>query len=73
MNACLFAQKMSLTSVIITIIDITYYDNNHHYYYCYYYYYYYYYYYSSYSSQLPLRRTPLGPALSVRLREMSVL
>ena len=24
-------------------------------------------------SQLPLRRTPLGPALSVRLREMSVL
>ena len=24
-------------------------------------------------SQLPPRRTPLGPALSVRLREMSVL
>ena len=24
-------------------------------------------------SQLPLRRTPLGPALAVRLREMSVL
>ena len=24
-------------------------------------------------SQLPLRRTPLGPAISVRLREMSVL
>ena len=24
-------------------------------------------------SQLPLRRTPLGPAVSVRLREMSVL
>ena len=23
--------------------------------------------------QLPLRRTPLGPAVSVRLREMSVL
>ena len=24
-------------------------------------------------SQLPLRRTPLGPAISVRLRDMSVL
>ena len=24
-------------------------------------------------SQLPLRRTPLGPAVSVRLREMSIL
>ena len=68
-NACSFTQTMSLTSVIIIIIDIIYYDNNHHYYY----WYYYYYYYSSYSSQLPLRRTPLGPAVSVHLREMSVL
>ena len=65
MNACSFTQTMSLTSVIIIIIDIIYYDNNNHHYY--------YYYYSSYSSQLRLRRTPLGPAVSVCLREMSVL
>ena len=34
---------------------------------------YFYYYYHYHYSQLSLRRTPLGPALAVRLREMSVL